>query len=76
MSLFERLNSSGQQNRQNPAQALQQIKSNPVNFLKQAGFSVPDGVNNPQQIINHLLQSGQVQQSRYAQVMQMISGKR
>ena len=76
MSLFERLNSRGQQNLQNPAQALQQIKSNPANFLKQAGFSVPDGVNNPQQIINHLLQSGQVQQSRYAQVMQMISGKR
>ena len=74
MSLFERLNNSGQQ-KQNPAQVLQQIKSNPAEFLKQAGFTIPTGTNDPQQIINHLLQSGQVQQSRYAQVMQMLRGR-
>ena len=72
MSLFEQLK-NGQQNQQNPAQVLQQIKNNPAEFLKQAGFTVPEGVNNPQQIITHLLQSGQVQQSRYAQVMQMMA---
>ena len=57
-----------------PAQYLAQIKSNPVAFIRQAGFNIPDGINNPQQMIGYLLQSGQIPQSRLAQAQQMASG--
>lgn len=56
----------------NPQQMLAQIKSNPAAVLKQRGLNIPDGMNNPQQIIQHLISSGQVPQSRYMQAMQMM----
>ena len=68
MSLF---NSSDTQ-QMNPMQRLQELKQNPVSVLRQAGLNVPDGMNNPQQIIQHLIQSGQVPQNRYTQVLQML----
>ena len=52
-----------------PQQMLQQLRANPVAYLRQAGMDVPDGMNDPQQIINHLLQSGQVSNQRLAQLM-------
>lgn len=55
---------------QNPMQMIQKLRSDPVGMLRSRGLQIPDGMNNPQQIINHLLQSGQVPQSRYAQVLQ------
>lgn len=71
MSIFDSL--GGQQKQQiTPQQALQQLRENPAGVLKQAGLSVPDGMSNPQQIIQHLLQSGQVPQARYQQAMQMM----
>lgn len=51
-------------------QLVQQIKSNPAAMLQQRGFNIPAGMNNPQHIINHLISSGQVPQSRYAQLLQ------
>lgn len=65
MSIYDSL--SGQQT--NP---LQQLKSNPVALLRQRGLSIPDGMNNPQQIIQHLVTSGQIPQSRYMQALQMM----
>ena len=56
----------------NPMQRLQELKQNPVSVLRQAGLNIPDGMNNPQQIIQHLVQSGQVPQNRYNQVLQMM----
>ena len=56
----------------NPQQMLAQIKSNPAGVLKQRGLSIPDGMTNPQQIIQHLVSSGQVPQSRYMRAMQMM----
>lgn len=56
----------------NPQQMLQQIKSNPAEVLRKRGLNIPAGMNNPQQIIQHLLSSGQVPQSRYFQAMQMM----
>lgn len=43
---------------------LQQIKQNPMSLLSQK-FNIPEGVNlsDPNAIINHLLSSGQIQQS-------------
>ena len=74
MSLFDQL---GQQSQQmNPAQALQQIKANPAQVLKGRGINIPAGMNNPQQIIQYLVQSGQMPQNRVTQAMQMLSGMR
>lgn len=58
--------------------SLLQIKQNPGAVLKQAGLNIPNGMNDPRQIVNHLLQSGQVNQSRLAQAQQMAMrmGKR
>lgn len=71
MSLFDSLNSQPQQP-MNPMQRLHALKQNPSGMLQQAGFNVPQGMNNPQQIIQHLIQSGQVPQNRYTQVLQML----
>lgn len=64
-------------NKQNPManlqNALSQIKANPAQVLSQAGLNIPMGMNDPNQIINHLLQSGQINQSKLAQVQQMAS---
>ena len=51
----------------NPMQMLGQLKSNPVALLKQAGFNVPDNISNPQQIIQHLMNSGQLTQDQLTQ---------
>ena len=70
MSIFHSLG----QRQMNPMQMLQQLQNDPGNFLRQAGLNVPDGMNNPQEIINHLMQSGQVSNGRYQQALQMMQG--
>ena len=51
-------------NRQTPVDfsaAMGQLKANPAGMLKQAGYSVPGNVgNDPQKMVMHLIQSGQV----------------
>lgn len=54
----------------NPLQMLNALRNDPVGILRSCGMNIPDGMNNPQEIINHLLQSGQVPQTRYAQLLQ------
>ena len=71
MGVFDNLGQSPQQ--LNPMQMLQQLRSNPVGMLKQAGYNIPDGMNNPQQMVNYLLQSGQVPQARYQQAMRTLN---
>lgn len=59
---------------QNPMQVIEQLKSNPAEFLKGRGFNLPTGVDvtNPQAIVSSLIQSGQIPGGRYQQAMQMI----
>jgi hypothetical protein len=40
-------------------------------MLRQYGFNVPDNVNSPEAIIQHLMNSGQINQSQYNQARQM-----
>lgn len=58
----------------NLMQALIQIKQNPMAILGQR-FNIPQNLNNPNDIIQHLLNTGQVTQEQvnqeYNQVMQM-----
>lgn len=50
---------------------LAQLKSNPLGMLKQYGFNVPDNLNNPNDIVQHLMNSGQVSQEMYNKARQM-----
>lgn len=79
--LFNSLGNKNQQvnSRQmntDPNQMLQELKNDPTNFLKNRGFNIPNGVNmntnNPWSIINGLMRSGQIGNSRFQQVMQLL----
>lgn len=72
MSIFDSLSGMKQQN---PMQMVQQLQANPAAMLRSRGLNIPDGMSNPQQIVQHLVQSGQVPNSRLQQIMQMM-GKR
>lgn len=71
MSLFDQLNQKPQ-NPMNPMQMVNQLRSNPAAILRQRGLNIPDGMNDPQQIINYLLQSGQVSNSRLQMAQRML----
>lgn len=53
-------------NQPNMMQMLNQLKSNPVDFLMKQKFNLPNNIDtrNPQAIINHLVQSGQISQEQ------------
>lgn len=53
-------------------QAVGSIKANPGSYLSQRGYNIPDGMTDPRQITQHLLQTGQIGGGRLAQVMRMI----
>lgn len=56
----------------NPMQLLQSLRQNPVQVMKQAGYDIPQELaGNPLGIWNHLVQTGQVQQARAAQIQAM-----
>lgn len=57
----------------NNAQVQQNPREQAMNLLKQRGINVPDNIsNNPQAIIQHLMQSGQVQPNRLQMAQQMM----
>lgn len=49
---------------------LNQFKQNPMAMLSQR-FNIPQGMNNPNQIIQHLLNTNQVSQADVNRVMQI-----
>lgn len=55
----------------NPMQMVQQLRSNPIQFIRQAGFNIPQNLSDPNAIIQHLMNSGQVSQAQYNQARQM-----
>lgn len=64
---------SAQQSQMNPQQAISQIKSDSVGYLKQAGYNVPEELaSNPMAIAQHLIQSGQIPRTRLTNLMQML----
>lgn len=53
-------------------QMLPQLKANPMQFLMQRKLNIPQNMmNDPQAIMNHLLQTGQVNQSQVNSAYQM-----
>lgn len=73
MSLFDSLSKASATtptaNRSaNPMQVLSQLRSNPVQMLSKAGYNIPENIgNNPQAIVQHLLNTNQVTQQRFNQ---------
>ena len=53
---------------------LQQLKANPAMFLAQKGIAIPQGMTDPNAILNHLLSSGKISQAQINNAFQM--GKR
>ena len=53
---------------------LNQLKQNPMQFLMQRRMNLPQGVamNDPQAILNHLVQTGQVSQQQINSAYQMM----
>lgn len=49
---------------------IQQFQSNPMQMLMQR-FNIPQNINNPQDIIQHLLNSGQISQNDVNNAMKM-----
>ena len=59
---------------QQPSMALmlKNLKQNPVQFLMQRKFNIPQDItNDPNAIIQHLMRTGQVSQQQYNKAMQM-----
>ena len=50
---------------------LNSLMSNPTQLLAQRGFNLPQNINDPQAIVQHLLNSGQISQDQVNQAMQM-----
>lgn len=51
---------------------LQDLKQNPVQFLMQRKLNIPQDIaNDPNAIIQHLMNSGQISQAQYNKAMQM-----
>lgn len=61
----------------NPMQLIQmaqQLQGNPMQFLAQRGIQIPANIaNNPQAIIQQMLNSGRVTQQQYDQARQMAA---
>lgn len=54
-------------------QMLNQLKSNPVQFLMQRKFNLPQNFQGgPQEIIQHLVSTGQVSQEQVNQIQQKL----
>ena len=71
--LFKALGGIPQNQQMNPMQMGQQLRANPLQFLSKAGYKVPQNLNDPNAIIQHLMNTGQVSQQRYEQARQMAA---
>ena len=52
---------------------LQQLRNNPEQFVKQAGWNIPSEIiGDPQKMVMHLIQTGQIGGSAMQRIMPMI----
>lgn len=71
MSLFDKVQ-GGQPN-------LRQLQQDPIGMAKQAGYNIPSNLaNNPQAMVQHLIQTGQIggpMMQKIMPMMQKLMGK-
>lgn len=66
MSIFDRIQGQPQMN-------LQQVQNDPIGMAKQAGYNIPQNLaGNPQAMVQHLIQSGQVSNPLLQKIMPMM----
>jgi len=66
MSIFDRIQGQPQMN-------IQQIQNDPIGMAKQAGYNIPQNLaGNPQEMVQHLIQSGQVSNPLLQKIMPMM----
>ena len=79
MSLFDKLNGGGQPPQMNMQDQLRQLQSDPLGMAQKAGYQIPQNLaGNPQAMVQHLIQSGQVggpALQRIMPMMQRLMGK-
>ncbi len=56
----------------NMMKMFQQFKSNPMQMLSKR-FSIPNGINDPNEILQHLVNTNQVSQDQINQISQMAN---
>ena len=54
----------------NMIQVIMQARQNPMAVISRR-FNIPQGIQNPQEMVQHLLDSGQITQDQLNQTMQM-----
>lgn len=53
--------------------AMNSLRSNPIQMIRQAGYNVPDDIgSNPQSIVTYLIQSGQVSNPMLQRIRPML----
>lgn len=73
MSIFDSLGWKQQQAPHvTPQQALSQLQNDPSGTLRQCGLNVPAGMTDPHQMVQHLMQSGQLPQGIFGRAMQIM----
>lgn len=55
----------------NPMQFMGQFMRNPLGALRQSGYAIPDGMTDPKQIVNYLINNGQLNNSKLSQLQRM-----
>ena len=66
MSLFDKLTNQPQMN-------MQQLRQDPIGMARQAGYNIPENLaGNPQAMVQHLIQSGQISNPMLQRIMPMI----
>jgi len=67
MSIFDRLNQQPQQIN------MQQLRQDPIGAAQRAGYQIPENLaGNPQAMVQHLIQSGQVSNQMLQRIMPMM----
>ena len=52
---------------------LNQIRQDPIGAAKQNGYNIPDNISgDPQAMVNHLIQTGQISNQKVQWIMQMV----
>ena len=75
MGFFQNLGRQEQRpTARDPMQMMKDLKARPSGFMKEAGYNVPESMSDPQQIVNHLMQTGQLPQNRLTRAMQIFNG--
>lgn len=57
----------------NPMALMNEFRSNPIGILQNLGYNIPFEMSSPQQIVNHLLNTGQLMPAQMQRIQQIAS---